>query len=102
MRTRVALLSNNDPNEQVQVLLESPFYKSRVWYIKGNTLAFPSMAKAKIESALACFIFRNTNTSQSIDMRDSVTVTQALVIFKNLILRRFENIEMILIFMLKH
>lgn len=79
MRTRVALLSNNDPNEQVQALLESPFYKSRVWYIKGNTLAFPSMAKAKIESALACFIFRNTSTSQSIDMRDSVTVTQALV-----------------------
>jgi hypothetical protein len=79
MRTRVALLSNNDPNEHVQALLESPFYKSRVWYIKGNTLSFHSMAKAKIESALACFIFRNTALSHSIDMRDAVTVTQALV-----------------------
>jgi hypothetical protein len=79
MRTRVVLLSNNDPNEQVQALLESPFYKSRVWYIKGNTLAFNSMASAKIESALACFIFRNTATAHSIEMRDAVTVTQALV-----------------------
>jgi hypothetical protein len=86
MQTRVALLSNFDPNEQVQALLESPFYKSRVSYIKGNTLAFPSMAKAKIESAIACFILRNNNSSYTIDMRDSVTVTQALVIFKELII----------------
>ena len=86
MRTRVALLSNFDPNDRVQALLESPFYKSRVWYIKGNTLAFPSMAKAKIESAMACFIFRNNNTAYTIDMRDSVTVTQALVNYIFLIL----------------
>ena len=84
MRTRVALLSNDDPNQHVQALLESPFYRNRVTYIRGNTLAFPSMAKAKIESALACFIMRNNNPDYSIDLLDSVTVTQALVISTNL------------------
>jgi hypothetical protein len=79
MRTRMVLLSPQDPNLDVDTLLKTPFYQHRITYIKGNPLSFPAMAKAKIELAEACFILLPGNSVLDASQQDAVMVMQALV-----------------------
>ena len=79
MRTRIVMLSQNDPSPSVESLLQSPFYQNRITYVRGNPLNFPAMAKARLDSAMACFIMSHYREGVDIPHQDSTTVMQALV-----------------------
>jgi hypothetical protein len=76
------MLSSQDPTPGIEALLKSPFYTDRVTYIKGNPLSFPAMAKAKLETASACFLFQGQPTEEDVTQQDSVMVMQCLALRK--------------------
>ena len=82
MRTRIVMLSSQDPSPSIEALLKSPFYTERVTYIKGNPLSFPAMAKARLEFASACFLFQGETVTEDETHQDSVMVMQCLALRK--------------------
>lgn len=103
MRTRIVMLTHEDPDPNIETLLKNPFYQNRITYIKGNPLSFPAMAKAKLDTALACFIFLSYSEEIDMALQDSVMVMQALVRLNasKLITRHFESLTRISISTLK-
>ena len=95
LRTRVAILSNDDPSPRMETLIKSSFYNKRVVYIKGNPISFRDMKKACLDSADACFILSQASEHMHPIEQDSIMVMQALVrIFSDLFLG-FEKVQQI-------
>ena len=82
MKTKVVWLNDEDPDEDTEAFLKGPFYAQRVQAVKANPLSFISMSKAKLESALACFLFSEYSEGLDVVQQDAILVMQALALRK--------------------
>ena len=79
MTTHVVLLNPNEPNEDLVQLLRDPVYGNRVKYVKGSSISFRCLQKARVKQAEACFVLSSRYSKQDDVDDDALTVMRALV-----------------------
>jgi hypothetical protein len=55
-KLRVVFMTKKDPPLDLKILLEHPFYNSRVHYFVGSVLNAEDQRRAALSDAVACFI----------------------------------------------
>ncbi|KAJ1562365.1 hypothetical protein HK096_010810, partial [Nowakowskiella sp. JEL0078] len=82
MSSQVVLLSPNEPNELMQLILQDPLYLNRVQYIKGTPTSFKSLRKARAQFAKAFFILSDRLGGRDPMEDDANSVMIALTVKK--------------------
>lgn len=81
VNSHVVILSPNEPNEEMKMILGDPMYMNRVQYVIGSVVNPRSLEKVRIHEANACFIFSSKFATASASEDDAATVMRALVYF---------------------
>ena len=53
---KMCILQPTEPPDQIKTLIADPLYSNRVRYLKGSSLDFEDLKRAKIKNAVGCFI----------------------------------------------
>jgi hypothetical protein len=82
MNTSVVILNPAEPSPELINLLSDPVYSYRVTYVKGSSISFRSLQKAKLQDASGVFVLAGQDSSSDTAAIDAETVMRCVSLRK--------------------
>ncbi len=79
--TNVVIMRNNQPSEEMKMVLKSPNFDSKVTYIEGKCIYQKDLKRCQAEKAKCCVILSNQFCKNPV-LEDQKTILNALAIKK--------------------
>jgi hypothetical protein len=73
--TSVVILHHEEPTMEIRKLLNHPFYRSRLTYLRGSLMSLSDLKRAQIQYATGFFLLNSDSVVTDTNMNDSDTST---------------------------